>query len=114
MSQTNTTTKKDLIERIASKTGVKRHDVKSVVQGFLDEVIAELGRGHRLEFRDFGVFEVRDRAARTAQNPKTLEQVRVPARRSVRFKVGRLMRDRIETPSSSTVSSRAPEPVAAR
>lgn len=113
MSQTMTTTKKDLIERIASKTGVKRHDVKSVVQGFLDEVIAELGRGHRLEFRDFGVFEVRDRAARTAQNPKTLEQVRVPARRSVRFKVGRLMRDRIEavTPASA---SRAAEPAGAR
>ena len=43
----------------------------------------ELGKGNRLEFRDFGVFEVRSRAARTAQNPKTLAPVRVPARRGM-------------------------------
>ncbi len=87
----STTTKKDIIDRIAERTGMKRTDVKEAVQLFLDEMIHELGKGNRLEFRDFGVFEVRERAARTAQNPKTLEQVVVPARRAVRFKVGRLM-----------------------
>lgn len=86
-----TTTKKDLIDRISERTGMKRTDVKAAVQLFLDEMIEELKNGNRLEFRDFGVFEVRERAARTAQNPKTLEQVVVPARRGVRFKVGRLM-----------------------
>jgi hypothetical protein len=48
-----------------------------------------------LEFREFGVFEVRERAARRAQNPRTLEKVYVPAKRVVKFKVGRLMRERI-------------------
>lgn len=89
----NTVTKKELVERIAQKTGLQRNDVKTVVQSFLDAVVEELGQGNRLEFRDFGVFEVRQRAARSAQNPKTLEAVHVPAKRTVRFKPGRLMRE---------------------
>ncbi len=92
----STVTKKDLIDRIAESTGQKRSDVKKIVQAFLDEVIAELGRGNRLEFRDFGVFEIRDRKARTAQNPKTLERVKVPAKKVVKFKVGRQMQRSIE------------------
>lgn len=87
-----TTTKKELIDRIAEETQLKRADVKKAVQAFLDHVIEELGRGNRLEFRDFGVFEIKDRAPRVAQNPKTLEPVRVPAKRTVKFKVGRLMK----------------------
>ena len=91
-----TTTKKDLIDRIADETKYKRSDVRTVVQAFLDGVITELGRGHRLEFRDFGVFELRDRAPRMAQNPRTLERVPVPARRTVKFKIGRLMKDAVD------------------
>lgn len=91
-----TVTKKDLIDRIAQRSGCKRADVKRSIQGFLDEIIVELERGNRLEFRDFGVFEVKDRAPRMAQNPKTLERVPVPAKRTVKFKVGRLMKERLE------------------
>lgn len=93
-----TITKKDLIDRISERTGVARGDVKKVIQEFLDQVIVDLKRGHRLEFRDFGVFEVKERAARVAQNPKTLERVQVPAKKTVKFKVGRLMRESIEGP----------------
>ena len=74
-----TVTKKELVDRIAEQLGVKRVVVKRVTQQFLDEVIAELGRGNRLEFRDFGVFECKQRAARVAQNPKTMERVTVPS-----------------------------------
>lgn len=91
-----TITKKDLIDRIARDTGLKRVTVKKTIQQFLDEVVAELEQGNRLEFRDFGVFEVRDRAARRAQNPKTLERLYVPPKRTVRFKAGRLMREAVE------------------
>ena len=88
----STITKKELIERLADRSGMKRQDVRRVVQGFLDEIINELGKGNRLEFRDFGVFDVRERAERVAQNPKTLERVQVPAKRTARFRVGRLMK----------------------
>jgi len=90
-----TITKKELVDRIAEQTGSKRVVVKRVIQIFLDEIIEELGNGNRLEFRDFGVFEAKVRAARTAQNPKTLERVRVPSKRTVRFKIGRLMKQRL-------------------
>ncbi len=92
-----TVTKKDLIDQIAEATGQKRVAVRDSVQTFLDAIINELGKGNRLEFRDFGVFEVKERAARTAQNPKTLERVHVPEKHVVKFKVGRLMKEAVES-----------------
>jgi len=93
----STITKKEVIDRIAENTNTKRAVVKPVVQSFLDEIVEELAKTNRLEFRDFGVFETKIRAARKAQNPKTLEQVQVPAKRSVKFKMGRLMKQKINT-----------------
>ena len=52
-----TITKKDMIDRIVQRTSEPRASVKKSIQGFLDQVIVELKRGNRLEFRDFGVFE---------------------------------------------------------
>lgn len=92
-----TVTKKQLTDRIADATGNKRVLVKAVVQQFLDAIVGELAKGNRLEFRDFGVFEVRERRPRVAQNPRTLERVHVPVKRTVKFKVGRLMRDRVQS-----------------
>ena len=91
----STITKKEIIDRIAENTDTKRAVVKPVVQSFLDEIIEELAKNNRLEFRDFGVFETKIRAARKAQNPKTMEQVQVPAKRNVKFKMGRLMKQKI-------------------
>lgn len=96
-----TITKKELSERIADRTGEKRAAVRKVLQEFLEEIVKELAQGNRIEFREFGVFEIKTRAARTAQNPRTLERVRVPERRSVKFKPGSLMRDGIEKGPSS-------------
>ena len=90
-----TITKKELIDRIADTTTQRRVQVKRAVQLFLDEIIVELGKGNRLEFRDFGVFETKVRRARRAQNPKTLEPVSVPEKRTVKFKVGRLMKQKL-------------------
>ena len=90
-----TITKKELIDRIAEQTQAKRVTVKKIVQLLLDEIIDELNKGNRLEFRDFGVFETRTKAGRVAQNPKTLERVDVSPKRTVRFKVGRLMKEKL-------------------
>jgi integration host factor subunit beta len=90
-----TITKKELIDRIADGTSSRRVQVKRIIQQFLDEIVHELGKGNRLEFRDFGVFETKQRKARRAQNPKTLEPVEVPEKRTVKFKVGRLMKQRL-------------------
>jgi len=88
-----TITKKELVNRIAERTGQTKVVAKEILQMFLDEVVKELSSGNRLEFRDFGVFEVKPRRARRAQNPRTLQKVEVPPKLVVKFKVGRVMRD---------------------
>jgi len=102
-----TITKKELIDRIADGTGHRRVQVKKVVQQFLDEIINELGQGNRLEFRDFGVFETKVRKARKAQNPKTLEPVEVPEKRTVKFKVGRLMKQKLAGMTGAAIDDEA-------
>jgi nucleoid DNA-binding protein len=89
------TTKKDLIDRIAESTGEQQSLARRVVHQFLDEIVAELARANRLEFRDFGVFETKITPARVAQNPRTLQKVQVPAKRRVVFRVGRAVKERL-------------------
>ena len=101
-----TVTKKELIDQIADRTQTKRVLVKRVIQTFLDEIIAELSKSNRLEFRDFGVFETRTRAARIAQNPKTLERVEVPSKRTVKFKMGRLMKENLSVPAAESTGAK--------
>ncbi len=102
-----TVTKKELIDRIAERTQAKRVIVKRIIQSFLDEIVRELcEKNNRLEFRDFGVFETRTRAARTAQNPKTLERVEVPAKRTVKFKMGRLMRENLYAAAAKSAETK--------
>lgn len=92
----STITKKDLIDRVSQRTALKRTEVREAIQCFLDEISSTLGEGDRIEFRDFGVFEVRERKERKAQNPRTLEPVMVPAKRTVKFKAGRLMQQAVD------------------
>jgi integration host factor subunit beta len=102
-----TITKKELIDRIADNSAQRRVGVKRIIQQFLDEIVNELGKGNRLEFRDFGVFETKLRKARKAQNPKTLEPVDVPEKRTVKFKVGRLMKQKLAALTGSNIEDEA-------
>lgn len=88
-------TKRDLILRVAEETGTSRGVVQRVLQAFLNAIVDELAQGHRLEFRDFGVFEVVRRKPRIARNPRTKEEIRVPAKTVVHFKQGRAMKERV-------------------
>ena len=101
-----TITKKELIDQIAERTQAKRVLVKRIIQSFLDGITKELCKDNRLELRDFGVFETRKRVARTAQNPKTLERVDVPAKRTVKFKMGRLMRENLGVAATKSAQTR--------
>lgn len=90
-----TIAKRTIAERIAEQLDLGQSTTLQVVQTFLDEMIDELAKGNRLEFRDFGVFELVQRRPRTALNPKTLERVPVPPKVVVKFKPGRLMKERV-------------------
>lgn len=118
MGTIRTITKKELVNRIADHTGQTKVVTKEIIQQFLDSIISELAQGNRLEFRDFGVFEVKFRKARRAQNPRTLEKVHVPPKKVVKFKVGRVMREKVgtadEAPARKRPGGAPPAPPASR
>jgi len=112
----DTITKRDLVKRIADQTGQTKVLVRDILQRFLNEVSGELVSGNRLEFRKFGVFEVRQRPGRIAQNPKTLQKVVVPPKRVVKFRVGNVLKKRVEVgsePTAQAADSRLDTPSAA-
>ncbi len=86
-------TKRELVVRIAKETGLVQEDVFTVIQKTLDYIIESLAKGENVEFRNFGVFEVRVRKARVGRNPnKPAHVVTIPSRRVVKFKMGRIMK----------------------
>jgi nucleoid DNA-binding protein len=89
-------TKRDLVMRIADETGLIQQDVFAVLQKSLDYIVDALEQGDTVEFRNFGVFEVRERKQRIGRNPNKPENVvTIPARKVVKFKPGKIMRERI-------------------
>ena len=92
----NTLSKRALAEAVAEKTGQNQSLVLQLLQSFLDEMVEQLATGNRLEFREFGVFETVMRKPRMALNPKTLEAVPVQEKAVVKFKPGRLMKQRVQ------------------
>jgi len=103
-----TITKQDLVYRISERIGQKKVVTKQIIQSFIDEIVRELERGNRLEFREFGVFELKERAARKARNPQTGDSVYVPAKKVVHFKPGRKMKEVVGGHEDASSASSAP------
>ena len=92
-----TVTKKKLIQGISQKKGMHPNDVRGIVQAFLDSMTESLSQGDRLEFRDFGVFEVVERKQKIGRNPKNASvPIVIPARSAVKFTPGKKMKQVIE------------------
>lgn len=92
-----TITKKKLIQVISQNQGVHPNDVRNVIQSFLDAMTESLAKGDRLEFRDFGVFEIVERKQKIGRNPKNAAvPIVIPARLAVKFTPGKNMRKLIE------------------
>lgn len=93
----STMTKKKLISSISQDKGIHPNDVRHVVQAFLDKVTDSLSKGERLEFREFGVFEVVERKQKIGRNPKNAAfAIVIPARAAVKFTAGKRMRQLVE------------------
>ncbi|MGC1478925.1 MAG: HU family DNA-binding protein [Chthoniobacterales bacterium] len=89
-------TKRDLVVRISNETGQIQQDVFDVVQKTLDYVTDALAEGNNVELRNFGVFEVKLTKSRVGRNPNKPENdVVIPARATVKFKAGKVMRQRV-------------------
>lgn len=89
-------TKRDLVVRIASETGLIQADVAAIVQKTLDYISDELAAGNTIELRNFGVFEVKQRKGRTGRNPHKPEMtVAIPDRKVVKFRAGKELKARV-------------------
>ena len=88
-------TKKEIVKAISDKIDMTQLKTKQIVQETFVAIIDALVEGKRIELRNFGVFEVKERAARKARNPRTGQRVDVPAKLVVTFKPGKEMEERV-------------------
>ena len=88
-------TKKEIVKTISEEIGLTQLKTKEIVQKTFDAIVEALVTEGRIELRNFGVFEVKPRAARKARNPRTGEKVLVPAKYVVTFKPGKEMEEKV-------------------
>jgi nucleoid DNA-binding protein len=88
-------TKKEIVKTISEEIGLTQLKTKEIVQKTFDAIVETLVEDRRIELRNFGVFEVKQRAARKARNPRTGEKVFVPEKFVVTFKPGKEMEERV-------------------
>jgi nucleoid DNA-binding protein len=97
-------TKRDLVVRISRETNIPQQDVCAIVQKTLDYISDAMEQGDHVEFRDFGVFDVCRRKSRVGRNPNNPGvPVPIPAHNVVRFRAGKLMRERVAAAKSINV-----------
>jgi nucleoid DNA-binding protein len=90
-----TVTKKEIVKQISDRIGLTQLKTKEIVQQTFDAIVETLLEDGRIELRNFGVFEVKQRKARKARNPRTGERVDVPPKNVVTFKPGKEMEERV-------------------
>jgi len=88
-------TKKEIVKTISDEIGMTQLRTKEIVQKTFNAIVETLVDEHRIELRNFGVFEVKARAARKARNPRTGERVDVPEKFVVTFKPGKEMEEKV-------------------
>jgi nucleoid DNA-binding protein len=88
-------TKKEIVKTISEEIGMTQLKTKEIVQKTFDAIVETLVEDKRIELRNFGVFEVKKRAARKARNPRTGDKVFVPEKYVVTFKPGKEMEERV-------------------
>lgn len=107
-------TKKEIVKTISEEIGLTQLKTKEIVQKTFDAIVETLVEEKRIELRNFGVFEVKKRAARKARNPRTGQRVDVPEKYVVTFKPGKEMEERVRLLEQQAAERRAAEQAAAQ
>ena len=87
--------KAELIATVAEKTGLSKKDSEKAINAAFDSITAALAAGDKVQLVGFGAFEVKERNARVGRNPKTKEEIEIPASRVPAFKVGKALKDAV-------------------
>jgi len=80
-------TKSELFKLLAEQTGLKKKDVENIMQALVNTIYKTLKKEYKIKLEGLGVFQLKDRKARLARNPRTGETVKVPAKKVVKFRV---------------------------
>jgi len=89
-------TKTELIYEVANRTGIKKADAEKALGAFFTIVGDEVSKGEKVSIAGFGSFEPSIRSGRTGRNPKTGEAIEISASKSVKFKAGKALKDRVK------------------
>ena len=89
-------TKRELVIEAAERLGFTQNEVARIVQATLDAITHSLAKGHRIEIRDFGVFEVKTRDARVGRNPRTGREVPIARKRVTTFRAGKALKESVQ------------------
>ncbi|MCA9208969.1 MAG: integration host factor subunit beta [Planctomycetales bacterium] len=100
-------TKKEIVKAISEEIGLTQLRTKEIVQKTFDAIVETLVEDGRIELRNFGVFEVKKRAARKARNPRTGQRVDVPEKFVVTFKPGKEMEERVKVLEEAKARAKA-------
>ena len=87
--------KTELIAAVAEKTGMSKKDSEKAVNAAFDTITEALAAGDKVQLVGFGAFEVKERGARIGRNPKTKEEIEIPATRVPVFKAGKVLKDAV-------------------
>ena len=85
--------KSDLVAAMSAKTGDTKKNSEATLNAFIDVVTAALAKGEKVQLVGFGSFETRKRAARKGRNPRTKEEIKIPASTAPVFKAGKALKD---------------------
>ena len=91
--------KSELIAALAEKTAFSRKDAEKVLNGFVDSVSGSLAKGEKVQLIGFGTFDVKNRPARTARNPRTGDEIKIAASKAPAFKAGKALKEKVNTPA---------------
>src|SRR5438067_803169 len=97
-------TKAELIEGLANKTGLPKADAEKAINVVLDDIVAALKQGDRVNISGFGTFAVSERQARSGRNPKTGETIQIAASRSAKFRAGKQLKDSLNDAAGAPAS----------
>ena len=87
--------KAELVSAVAEKTGISQKDSEKAVNAAFDTITEALAAGDKVQLVGFGAFEVKERGARIGRNPKTKEEIEIPASRVASFKVGKALKEAV-------------------
>ena len=91
-----TISKAELVDMITESTGLKKKDVKTVVDGAIESITTSLSKGSKIQLTGFGTFEVRERQERQGVRPGTTEKITIPASKYPAFKAGKALKESVK------------------